>query len=68
MSKQAEIAKFEGKLVGRYGGQNLYEIEVDQGDGITFVYEITESDLVWLNDNNKSKWEVKYVASLVREK
>jgi hypothetical protein len=60
--------KFEGKLVGRYGGQNMCEIEVDQGNGTTLVYEITESDLAWLNDNNKSKWEVKYVASLVREK
>ena len=59
--------KFTGKLIGEFGGVNMYEIEVDQENGTIFVYEISERDLEWLNKNNKSKWEVKTVASLVRE-
>ena len=58
--------KFTGKLIGEFGGVNMYEIEVDQENGTIFVYEISESDLEWLNKNNKSKWDVKYVSSLVR--
>jgi hypothetical protein len=59
--------KFEGKQAGAYGGQNLYEVEVDQGDGTILAYTVTKSDLDWLNTYAKSKWDVKYIASAVRE-
>jgi hypothetical protein len=59
--------KFTGKIVGRFGGQNLCEVEVDQENGTTLAYTVSESDLAWLNTSNKSKWEVKYVSSTVRE-
>ena len=62
-----KIEKITGKLIGEFGGENLYEIMVDQEDGTVLAYTVSESDLVWLNANNKSKWEVKYVASSMRE-
>ena len=55
--------KFTGKLIGEFGGVNMYEIEIDQENGTIFVYEISENDLAWLNENNKSKWEVKYATA-----
>ena len=59
--------KFTGEIIGEFGGENLYEIMVDQEDGTVLAYTVSESDLAWLNANNKSKWEVKYVSSSVRE-
>jgi hypothetical protein len=59
--------KFEGKKVGEYAGANLYEVEVEQEPGIVYAYTVSESDLKWLNDNDKSKWDVKYVAVSFRE-
>lgn len=53
--------------IGADHSGDIFEIEVPQGDGITLVYKISENDLNWLKANNKSKWDVKYVASLVRE-
>jgi len=43
----------------------IFEIEVPQGNGTTYVYKISENDLNWLK-GGKSIWEVRYVASLVR--
>jgi len=59
--------KFTGKLTGEYGGQKLYEVEVDQENGIVYAYTVSEQDLAWLNKNGKSKWDVQYVASSMRE-
>jgi len=53
--------------IGTNHSGDIYEIEVPQDDGTTLVYTISESDLNWLRTNNKNKWDVKYVASNVRE-
>lgn len=55
-----------GITTGRvYGTEKIYRVEVDQEDGNIFIYEVTESDLDWLNRTNKSKWEVKNIGQLV---
>ena len=59
--------KFTGKLIGKFGAQNLYEVEVDQENGTVYAYTVSESDLAWLNANNINKWEVKNVATSIRE-
>jgi hypothetical protein len=48
-------------------GGGIFEIEVPQDEDTTFVYTVSESDLNRLKANKMSKWEVKYVASAVRE-
>jgi len=57
----------KGALIGRFGGHNVFEVTVDQENGILLAYQVSEIDLIWLNANKKSKWEVKYVAISVRE-
>ena len=49
-------------------GNAFYEVEVPQDDeeGTVIVYTVSETDLKWLRSNNKSKWEVKYVACETR--
>jgi hypothetical protein len=59
--------KFEGKFIGVINTEAYYEIEVDQEDGTILAYTVSASDIRWLNRMNKSKWEVKYFASSVRE-
>jgi len=59
--------KFEGTFKERLGCQDFYEVEVDQGGDTVLIYTVSESDLAWLNAKNKSKWDVKFVATSVRE-
>lgn len=59
--------KFTGKFIETVNHENFYEVEVDQEDGTVLAYTISESDLRWINKTNKSKWEIKYFASKVRE-
>ena len=54
-------------LIGQENGMNIYEVEVPQDDDTTFAYTISEDDLNRLVTGNKSKWDVKYLASSVRE-
>ena len=53
--------------IGEDHGGDIFEVEVQQGDGTTYAYTVSERSLNWLKDNNKSKWEVKYVSSSIRE-
>ena len=53
--------------IGQDPSGDIFEIEVPQGDGATISYTVSERGLEWLKANNKSKWDVKYIASSLRE-
>ena len=53
--------------IGTDHSGGIFEIEVPQDDETTLIYTISESDLNWLKANNKSKWEIKFLATDVRE-
>jgi hypothetical protein len=53
--------------IGEGDGGNIYEVEVPQNGDLTFVYTISESNLNWLKANGYSQWEIRFLASDVRE-
>ena len=63
LAKDLKIVK-----IGENHGGGIYEVYVPQDDDdLTYVYTTSEASLNWLIDNNKSKWEVRYVSSSIRE-